>query len=109
MGQASAQLGGLADVSAGVLAEAARAAGGRFRLRAGRVRAGLLFAIRILLLVFASLIVSFSTTSTDLTAALNDFMRPLRRLHVPTDDVAMVFSLAPALHPCDGRGVRARA
>ncbi len=95
VGQASAQLGGLADVSAGVLAEAAPVplVGAFGFVPAGFAR-GCFFAIRILLLVFASLIVSFSTTSTDLTAALNDFMRPLRRLHVPTDDVAMVFSLA---------------
>lgn len=55
---------------------------------------GCFFAVRIILLVAASLIVTYTATSTQLTDALASFMRPLRRLRVPVDDVAMVFSLA---------------
>ncbi len=55
---------------------------------------GSFFAVRIILLVVASLIVTYTTTSTELTEALGDFMKPLRRLHVPVDDIATVFSLA---------------
>ena len=44
---------------------------------AGFVR-GCFFAVRILLLVVASLVVTYTTTSTDLTNALGDFLRPLR-------------------------------
>lgn len=93
--QQAASAAGWGGVSAGVLAQAAPVplVGAFGFVPAGFAR-GCFFAARILLLVFASLIVSFSTTSTDLTAALNDFMRPLRRLGVPTDDAAMVFSLA---------------
>lgn len=55
---------------------------------------GCFFAFRILLLVWASLVVCLTSTSTQLTEALNAFLRPLRPLHVPTDDIAMVFSIA---------------
>ncbi len=55
---------------------------------------GCFFAIRILLLVWASLIVCFTSTSTQLTDALNSFLSPLQKLRVPTDDISMVFSIA---------------
>ncbi len=93
--QAATVAGGLGNVSAGLLAQAAPVPlMGAFGFVPAGFARGCFYALRILLLVFASLIVSFSTTSTDLTAALNDFMRPLSRLGVPIDDVAMVFSLA---------------
>lgn len=59
----------------------------------GLVR-GCFFALRICLLVWASLIVCYSTTSTQLVDAFVWFMQPLRVLHVPVDDIAMVFSIA---------------
>ncbi len=55
---------------------------------------GAFYGARILLLVFATLVVSFSTTSTEMTRALNSFLSPLSKFHVPTDDIAMVFSIA---------------
>lgn len=55
---------------------------------------GSFYVIRILLLVIASLVVSFTTTSNDLTNALNDFLKPLRAFKVPTTDIAMMFSIA---------------
>ena len=55
---------------------------------------GCFYAIRIVLLVMASLLVSFTTTSTELTEAFSSFLRPLRKLRVPVDDVASVLSIA---------------
>ncbi len=55
---------------------------------------GCLYGARMIVLVWASLIVTFTTTSTQLAAALGWFVRPLGRLRVPVDDIAMVFSLA---------------
>lgn len=55
---------------------------------------GAYFCIRMLLLVVASFVVSFTTTSTDLTAALNSFLAPLQRFKVPTADIAMIISIA---------------
>ena len=45
---------------------------------------GAFYGARILLLVFATLVVSFSTTSTEMTRALNSFLSPLSKFHVPT-------------------------
>lgn len=67
---------------------------GSFGLVPAGLARGCFFAVRIVLLVTASLVVTYTTTSTALTDALADFLRPLRRLRVPVDDIAMVFSLA---------------
>ena len=55
---------------------------------------GCFFACRILLLVYASLIVCFTSTSTQLTDALRSFLAPLRLVYAPVDDIATVFSIA---------------
>lgn len=85
----------LGDVSAGALGswQPVALVGSFGFVPAGFAR-GCFFAGRIILLVVASLVVTYTTTSTALTDALSDFMQPLRRLRVPVDDIAMVFSLA---------------
>ena len=50
---------------------------------------GCFYGVRMILLVLGSF-----TTSTALTDALRSFVSPLRPLHVPADDIAMVFSMA---------------
>lgn len=50
--------------------------------------------LRICLLVWAGLILCYSTTSTQLVKAFLWYMKPLRKLHVPVDDIAMVLSIA---------------
>lgn len=86
---------GLGNVSAGAFAAMAPVPiVGSFGMVPAGLARGCFFAIRIVLLVAASLVVSFTTTSTALTDAFNDFLRPLRALRVPTDDIATVFSLA---------------
>lgn len=91
-GQVQAALG---DVSAGVFASWAPVPLiGSFGLVPAGFARGCFFALRIVLLVVASLVVTYTTTSTDLTNALGDFLKPLKRIGVPSDDIAMVFSLA---------------
>ena len=86
---------GLGNVSAGALGSLQPVAlVGSFGFVPAGFARGCFFAVRIVLLVVASLVVTYTTTSTDLTQALAGFMRPLRRLRVPVDDIAMVFSLA---------------
>lgn len=87
--------GGLGSVSAGWLAGAAPVTlvGSLGFVPTGFAR-GCFYAIRIVLLVMASLLVSFTTTSTELTEAFSSFLRPLRKLRVPVDDVASVLSIA---------------
>ncbi len=86
---------GLGNVSAGVFSSwpPVVLVGSFGFVPAGFAR-GCFFAVRIVLLVLGSLVVTYTTTSTELTNALGDFMRPLRKLKVPVDDVATVFSLA---------------
>lgn len=55
---------------------------------------GCLYAVRILLLFWMSLLLCFTSTSTDLMAAFAKLLSPLRALRVPVDDVALVLSLA---------------
>lgn len=86
---------GLAGVSAGVLADWRPVAlVGSFGWYPAGFARGCFYAVRIVLLVAASLALCFTTTSTKLTDALNSFLRPLRAVGVPTDDAAMIFSLA---------------
>ena len=92
---AGAVPGGLGSVSAGALQDVPPLliAGSFGFVPAGFAR-GCFYAVRIVLLVVASLLVSFTTTSTELTEAFASFLRPLRRLRVPVDDVASVLSIA---------------
>lgn len=61
---------------------------------ANRLNVALLIGARILLLAWASLVVTYSTTSNQLMDAFASFLRPLRTLGVPTDDIALTLSLA---------------
>lgn len=54
----------------------------------------LAYAARIALIIMASFVITFTTTSTQLTDAIASILRPLRRLHVPIDDIAFMLSLA---------------
>lgn len=56
-------------------------------------------AVRILLLVLASLVVSSTTSAEALIDAFRWFVRPLGALKVPVDDVAMVLALAVRFIP----------
>ena len=51
---------------------------------------GLFYASRILIILWASFAVSFTTTSNELTDAFVSLFRPLRRLRFPADDAAMI-------------------
>lgn len=55
---------------------------------------GIFYGIRILLLVWMSLIFCFSTTQEAITGALSWFLIPLSKIKVPTDDIAMIASIA---------------
>lgn len=50
--------------------------------------------VRVVILLYASLLVSLSTTSEDIRFAFVGFLRPLRCLKVPVDDAASALSIA---------------
>lgn len=60
---------------------------------AGFVR-GCYYVLRIVLLLTASLILTTTSSSTEITQALSSFLRPLKRIGVPTHDIATVVSIA---------------
>lgn len=94
LGQQNAQ-GLFSGVSAGIFegAEPVRVWGSLAFVPAGFAR-GCFYALRIVFLVYASLVVSFTTASTELVAAFSSFMGPLRRFKAPVDDIATVLSIA---------------
>ena len=53
-----------------------------------------MYVVRISLVIMASFVITFTTTSTQLTDALASILRPLRALKVPVDDIAFTLSLA---------------
>ena len=59
----------------------------------GLVR-GCFFASRIVLLVWFSLIACFTIDPIELTHSVSSMLSPLRRLRVPVDDIATVFTIA---------------
>ena len=61
---------------------------------AGRSLNALMYAVRISLVIVASFVITFTTTSTQLTDALVQILRPLRTFRVPVDDIAFTLSLA---------------
>ncbi|MCR5675477.1 MAG: energy-coupling factor transporter transmembrane protein EcfT [Lachnospiraceae bacterium] len=58
------------------------------------VRIASLMAIRLVFLILGSSVMTFTTTPTRLTDALESLMRPLTRLHVPVHEIAMMMSIA---------------
>lgn len=60
----------------------------------GGVARGLFFATRIMLLILGTSLVTLTTSPVELTDALSTLMRPLARIRVPVDDVAMMLSIA---------------
>lgn len=54
----------------------------------------LIYAVRILVVFFASYMVSFTTTAEALSEAFSSMLSPLQKLKVPVDDIATVLSLA---------------
>lgn len=61
---------------------------------ASRSLNALMYVVRISLVIVASFVITFTTTSTQLTDAIAQLLRPLRALHVPVDDIAFTLSLA---------------
>ncbi|HJF65267.1 MAG TPA: energy-coupling factor transporter transmembrane protein EcfT, partial [Slackia equolifaciens] len=72
---------------------------GSFGVTCAGLARGCFFALRILALVMGSLVVAYTTTSTDLMNAFSDFLSPARRLRVPVDDIATVLSIAVRFIP----------
>lgn len=60
---------------------------------------GLFVAVRMVALVAASFVVCFTSTPSELLGAFRSIMEPLRRLHVPVDDIALTLALSVRFIP----------
>ncbi len=58
------------------------------------VREGLFIILRLVSLVFFSLLLTLTTTPLSLTHGLGYFLRPLRYIGLPTEEVAMIMAIA---------------
>lgn len=85
----------LGSASAGAFGQAQPLAlvAGLWFLPAGLVRS-LFYCVRVMSMVLASLLVAYSTPSTQLTAAFSWYLQPLGKLRVPVEDIALTFTLA---------------
>lgn len=72
---------------------------GPLAIDAAGLERGLFFAVRILLLVLGTSVVTLTTSPVALTDALAQIMRPLGRLRFPVDDAAMMMSIALRFMP----------
>ena len=67
---------------------------GPFGLSGPGLRNGAFFAVRIIVLVVGTSLVTLTTTPVALTDALERFMRPLARFRFPAHELAMMLSIA---------------
>jgi energy-coupling factor transport system permease protein len=67
---------------------------GSFGVRPLGALMGIYFALRIVLLVSVTTLLTFTTPIVSLTDAVSQILRPLRALRVPVDDIAMMFTIA---------------
>jgi energy-coupling factor transport system permease protein len=66
---------------------------GSFGIRTLGAINGLYFVVRIALLIGATSLLTFTTSTLELTDSLASILGPLRHVHVPVDDVATLFSI----------------
>jgi energy-coupling factor transport system permease protein len=67
---------------------------GSFGIKPPGALRGLYFALRIMLLVATTSLLTYTTPIVTISDSLVSLMRPLARLKVPTEDIAMMFSIA---------------
>ncbi|MBP7174710.1 MAG: energy-coupling factor transporter transmembrane protein EcfT [Thermoclostridium sp.] len=65
-----------------------------FHLSMGGIRQGFIVVINVALILFLGNLLTSTTSTTQITAALGSLMKPLKFIGVPTEDVAMIISVA---------------
>ena len=65
-----------------------------FRVTEEGFRTAVYMAIRLIYLIMGASLMTFTTTPTALTDAIESLLHPLNRLHVPVHEIAMMMSIA---------------
>ena len=66
----------------------------KFRITDQGLRTAIFMAIRLVYLIIGSSLMTLTTTPNDLTDGLETLLGPLKKLHVPVHEVAMMMSIA---------------
>ncbi len=61
---------------------------------AGGLRTAVFMALRLVYLILGSSLMTFTTTPNELTDGIEELLRPLRKIHVPVHEIAMMMSIA---------------
>jgi len=86
---------GLGSVSAGLFSEIAPIPlFGSFGFVPAGFGRGCYYVMRIALLALGSMIITTTTSATELSRSLEQFLKPLKRFNVPTHDLATIVSIA---------------
>jgi energy-coupling factor transport system permease protein len=91
---AGATTGALPEPTGGAALPESIALVGSFGVRPLGALRGLYFALRIMLLVAMTSLLTYTTPLVTLSDSLVALMRPLARIKVPTEDIATMFSIA---------------
>lgn len=67
---------------------------GVFRMTIDGINRAVFVTVRIICLILASSCLTFSTSPTDLTDAIERLMKPLNKIHFPVHEIAMMMTLA---------------
>ncbi len=67
---------------------------GIIRLTVNGINRAIFVTVRIICLILASSVLTFTTSPTELTDAIERLMKPLNKLHFPVHEIAMMMSLA---------------
>jgi len=65
-----------------------------FKITADGIRSAVFMVLRIMLLVFGTFLLTYTTSPLQLTDGLELLMNPLKKLHVPVHELAMMMSIA---------------
>ena len=67
---------------------------GIFKVTVNGINRAVFVTIRIICLILASSCLTFTTSPTELTDAIERLMKPLKKIHFPVHEIAMMMSLA---------------
>ena len=67
---------------------------GRLKITEAGICTAIFMTVRIILLVVVGSLLTYTTTPTDLTDAIERLMKPLNKVHFPVHEIAMMMSLA---------------
>ena len=66
----------------------------RIRIYAEGVKTAVIMALRIMLLITGTLLLTYTTSPLQLTDGLENLLNPLKKLHVPVHELSMMMSIA---------------